>query len=292
MFMLFPYQADVPMSRWPISNFVIIGITVFFFVLQMSDVIPVEAMILDGWHPVGFMGHIFLHADFWHLFGNMLFLFVFGNAICAKLGNRKFIGAYLFFAITAALFHNCFDGGRAIGASGAINGVVGAFLILYPHNQISCYYLFLIRFGTLRISSIWLIAYWLVFDIWGILDSHGMVAYWAHVGGFLGGAGLAIGLISLGIIHASRGEKFLFDSPTKDDLLFAPIEKPSVQDQGGLLKHPHPQQVVPHEPKKNEANAAVEWIRTRCACGKRLKASAKMKGKKSHCPGCSAVIQF
>ena len=87
----------------------------------------------------------------------------------------------------AAAMHLTFVGGPMIGASGAINGIVGVFLLWYPLNSSSCIYWFYIRGGTFQISSYWMILFWLMFDIWGVASGGGSVAYWAHIGGFLAG---------------------------------------------------------------------------------------------------------
>ena len=75
-----------------------------------------------------------------HLKYTLIFLWVFGNAVCAKFNNWRYIPFYLCLGIIAASFHLLLDGRSAIGASGAIYGVMGAFLILYPLNSITCFY--------------------------------------------------------------------------------------------------------------------------------------------------------
>ena len=78
------------MSRWPIWNFALIIVTslVFLYAAAVgSEPNEFYRFVLDGWNLSGMLGHLFLHADFTHLLGNMIFLWVFGNAICAKVGN-------------------------------------------------------------------------------------------------------------------------------------------------------------------------------------------------------------
>jgi membrane associated rhomboid family serine protease len=131
-----------------------------------------------------------MHDNILHLLGNMMFLWVFGNAVCAKFGNLQYLGLYLLFGLFAAISHTIFIGTQAVGASGAINGIVGAFLILYPLNSISVFIWF---WGPryFNMSSMWLIFYWLVWDIYGAVNGHGQVAYIAHLGGFFTGALMA-----------------------------------------------------------------------------------------------------
>ena len=83
-----------------------------------------------------------------------------------------------------------FTGGNAIGASGAINGIVGMYLVFFPINEITCYFVFLLLPRLIKefsLSSIWMILFWLAFDIWGAMRGGGQVAYFAHLGGFAGG---------------------------------------------------------------------------------------------------------
>ena len=215
--MLIPYQVDVPMYRWPYANVAVIALTVIYYAALQSDaLVPTNALevmvsdaepefetslILTGWHFAGMVGHALLHADVLHLLGNMLFLWVFGNAICAKIGKVAYLFIYAALAWFAAAIHLTIVGGPMIGASGAINGIVGVFLMWYPLNSISCFYWFYIRGGTFRVSSYWMILLWLVFDIWGVATGGGSVAYWAHIGGFI--AGLALGALLL-LTHAVK----------------------------------------------------------------------------------------
>ncbi|MEM6392838.1 MAG: rhomboid family intramembrane serine protease [Planctomycetota bacterium] len=202
------------MRRWPIANFVLIAaiavVSVYGWVVGDGwGFGPMEDMVLRGWDPVGLVGHMFLHADILHLVGNLVFLWVFGNAVCAKLGNLSYVAAFLAFGLVAAVTHNVLDGAPAIGASGAINGVVGAFLILYPRNDVSCFYLFLLNVGSFELSAMWLILAWVAFDVWGAIDGGGQTAYWAHLGGLAAGAGLLWAGVARGWVKMERTEQSL-----------------------------------------------------------------------------------
>ncbi|MEM7626591.1 MAG: rhomboid family intramembrane serine protease [Planctomycetota bacterium] len=175
------------------------------------DLDHAQALILDGWNPVGLVGHMFLHAGIVHLLGNMLFLWVFGNAVCAKVGNGVYPLLFLGLGLSAAFMHNVMDGSTAIGASGAINGVIGFYLILYPLNNISCYFIFGLHPVEFSVSSVWMILFWLAFDVWGVVTGASGVAYWAHLGGFAAGAGLAAFLVSRGVIEMTGSERSLLE---------------------------------------------------------------------------------
>ena len=209
---LIPFAVDVPMARVPFANFVLIAATAFLSVVGfVGEAEAVEPLILLGWRPMGLLGHMFVHADPIHLLGNLLFLWVFGNAVCAKIGNVPYLLLYVGLGLLAAAAHNLLDGRPAVGASGAINGVVGLFLVLYPLNEISCVYFIVVRGGTFGVSSIWIILLWLAFDVWGAVAGGGNVAYAAHLGGFASGAAIGLLLLHREVVTMDRGEQSLLD---------------------------------------------------------------------------------
>jgi len=208
--MLIPYRVDVAIYRWPIANFVIIGLCCAVFGLELSTSGEgFEPLVLSGWTPLGFLGYMWLHGSWLHLIGNMLFLWIFGNAVCAKIGNLAYPAAYVGFGLAAGLAHVLTSPSGAIGASGAINGVVGAFLVLYPLNDVSCAFFFFFRLIRFSVSSVWVILFWLAFDIWGAWQGGGMVAYAAHLGGFAAGfIGMAVA-VRLRWIEMDRADRSL-----------------------------------------------------------------------------------
>jgi hypothetical protein len=140
------------------------------------------------------IGNTFLHGGLFHLIGNMIFLWVFGSAVCATVGNVAYPFLYLFLGVCASASHLIFDGRPALGASGAINGVVGMSLILFPVNRLHCWYFFSLPFagilwksGRFKVRAYWMIFAWVVFDILGVIVGGGDTAYWAHIGGFVTG---------------------------------------------------------------------------------------------------------
>ena len=135
---------------------------------------------------------MFLHGGLMHLAGNMLYLWVFGNNVEDNLGHVRFLIFYLLCGVAAAFAQALPDPASEIpmiGASGAISGVLGAYLILYPHARVHVLIPFVILFlHTVRAG--WLLGFWFVFQLLsGLLGdaSAGGVAFWAHVGGFVAG---------------------------------------------------------------------------------------------------------
>ncbi len=298
MFMI-PYRADVAMSRWPYANWVIMGLCVVVYGLTAGEVLPehiVNAMTLHGWGLSGLLGHMWLHAGLFHLLGNMVFLWVFGNAVCAKLGNIAFPFVYVGLGLVGAATANWLTPAPAVGASGAINGIVGMFLVLYPLNEVSLFYaifLFVIRAGLYTLSSMWVILLWLLFDVWTLFRGGEAIGYAAHVGGFVGGVALALILLKLRILQPEAGERTLLD-------LFG---RKRVYPMAGRLREPDEAYVPPPASPSpapsieapvmatlQEINA--QFITFKCPCGKTLKTSRQYAGRHVKCPVCTRRVQI
>jgi membrane associated rhomboid family serine protease len=194
--MLIPHSLETLECFSKVPNYVLISVTVLVSILALSapEAPWLEPFILDGWTP-GVLGHALVHGGFWHLAGNMLFLWVFGNAVCTNAGGKLYLSAYALCALGSAIFHNVFDGDPAIGASGAINGVVGLTLAMFPKNRVSLLYTFLIVWGNWQWKVWQVVLLWFAFDLYGVLSSGEGVAYWAHIGGLL--TGISLGLLAL-----------------------------------------------------------------------------------------------
>jgi len=254
MFILFPLHVDVPQERYPFVNWLIIAVTIGVFVIQVRDSIRYEPspppyapasardastqqqqpaddkaeppgemsapgitgeLMLDGWGLKGLFGYMWLHGGPFHLLGNMWFLWIFGNAVCAKVGNLKYLLLYILLGVAAGVAHLCFSSGPALGASGAINGVVGIYLVLFFENEIDCFFLFwFFLFVVVRrfaVSSFWMILFWLSWDIFGlfVLSGNSNVGYFAHLGGFAAGFGIMLTLCRIGWVSMERYERSL-----------------------------------------------------------------------------------
>jgi membrane associated rhomboid family serine protease len=196
--MILPLSVDVDLPRRPFANWLLIAVTVvaFFLTTEHAFLAPrqVPALALDGFG-IGIITHVLLHANVLHLLGNMLFLWVFGNAICARLGGAIYLACYLLFAIAAALAHLLLANGPAVGASGAVNGMVGMFLVFFPKDYVNVSIVMLNR--TLAVPAWVLVGFWLLLDVFGLLSGEAGVAYGAHLGGFFAGALTAIALLKL-----------------------------------------------------------------------------------------------
>jgi len=140
---------------------------------------------------------MFLHGGWMHLIGNMLFLWVFGRNIEDLMGAGRYLTFYLLCGVAAALvqiFFNPFSRVPTIGASGAIAGVMGAYVIKFPRARITTLVMIIVFFTTVEIPAVFLLLYWFIIQfVSGVGSigysqvSSGGVAFFAHVGGFLAG---------------------------------------------------------------------------------------------------------
>ncbi len=145
---------------------------------------------------------MFIHGGWLHLIGNMLFLFVFGRSVEDRYGHAMFLGIYFLSGLGAAITHIAFNAGSripTIGASGAIAGILGAYLISFPTARITTLIPLFFFFWTVQLPALLVLLYWFLiqfiagFQMLAIESAtHGGVAWWAHVGGFLLGIILAV----------------------------------------------------------------------------------------------------
>lgn len=210
---MIPLHDDNPTRITPLVNWAIIVLCVLAFLWQLSlgrygqnalyslgvipavlfniQPLPGELAIIPAWATL--FSSMFLHGGWMHLIGNMLYLFIFGNNIEDAMGHAKYILFYLICGIVAALAQALPDPQSItpmIGASGAISGVLGAYLLLYPHARV----LVAIPLGffihTTRIKAFWVLGFWFVLQIISTVLSgqqQGGIAFGAHIGGFIAG---------------------------------------------------------------------------------------------------------
>lgn len=202
--MLIPIGDDNPCQRRPIVNWTLLGlnISLFFLLSFRSDyqhIVNEYGYIADQFPDWTILTSMFLHGGLLHLFGNMLFLWIFGDNVEDRLGRFSYLFFYLVGGVIAGFFHflmvgQAARGIAAIGASGAISAVLGAYMVFFPWNEIEIWYFFYYSTGTTHIASFWGIGLWFV----GQLLSHYLeadvssIAYGAHIGGFIGGGLIAL----------------------------------------------------------------------------------------------------
>jgi membrane associated rhomboid family serine protease len=148
---------------------------------------------------------MFLHGSLFHLLGNMLYLWIFGNNIEDRLGPVRFPLFYLLSGIAAALTHILFQPGSRvpmIGASGAIAGVLGAYWLLFPRARVKTFVFLVFYIDVVPIPAAIVLGLWFLAQVLNV-GMGGGVAWFAHIGGFL--SGLLLIRLALGRNRASRG---------------------------------------------------------------------------------------
>ncbi|MCB2135048.1 MAG: rhomboid family intramembrane serine protease [Rhodobacteraceae bacterium] len=210
---MLPIRDHNPSERTPFVTYALIALNVMIFLLQPSisgddmalasfwrNWAMIPAAVTQGGEYQGILTSMFLHAGIAHLAGNMLFLWIFGDNLEDQMGHFGFAVFYIASGIAAALAHIAADPGSVIptvGASGAIAGVMGGYLLLFPRARVDILLIFIVFFRVFTIPAWIVLSFWFglqIFSGWGVPSEGGGVAYWAHAGGFAAGIVLALPL--------------------------------------------------------------------------------------------------
>ncbi|MCG6903374.1 MAG: rhomboid family intramembrane serine protease [Rhodobacter sp.] len=201
---MFPIRDHNPSDKTPFVTYALIATNIVVFLgywplftddRRLAQFFFEWAMIPEnisvGRNLYSLLTSMFLHAGFWHLAGNMLFLWIFGDNLEEDLGHVGFLIFYLASGVGAGLVHVLaapWSAVPTVGASGAIAGVMGAYLLLYPKARVDVLLIFIVFFKIFPVPA------WVMLGIWfglqllngfGTPTEGGGVAYWAHIGGFV-----------------------------------------------------------------------------------------------------------
>jgi membrane associated rhomboid family serine protease len=223
---MFPYRDDNPTLATPVATFLLIGANVAMWLLVQGmgaepnlsrsvcelGLIPGEFLgrLPEGYRiPMGEatmcvigdertwftpLTSMFLHGGWFHLIGNMWFLWVFGNNVEDSMGHLRYVAFYVLCGLTAAAaqaFMNPSSPIPMVGASGAISGVMGAYIVLYPRVRVHMLVFLGIFITRIVVPAYLMLGYWFLLQIIGgglTSGEGGGVAFWAHAGGFVAGA--------------------------------------------------------------------------------------------------------
>lgn len=240
---MFPYKDENPHLRTPVVTVAIIAVNLVFWLLvqgmgaepALSESVcelglipgdfletisrpvtvrlsPALACVVSGertWYTP--LTSMFLHGSWFHLIGNMWFLWVFGNNVEDSMGRPRFIAFYLLCGLAAAAAQALTDPTSIIpmvGASGAIGGVMGAYIILYPRVRVHMLVFLGFYVTTIAVPAFVMLGYWFLLQLLSGLpalgDKEGGVAFWAHVGGFVAGAVLILLFRNPALVAAHR----------------------------------------------------------------------------------------
>ncbi|MBU2490294.1 MAG: rhomboid family intramembrane serine protease [Proteobacteria bacterium] len=209
---MFPIRDTIPSSRYPLVNNLLIGINITVFLVQMGmgqgaalqnfviqwGFIPAKltnprlaAHFTTFDQAASFFTFMFLHGGFLHLLSNMWSLYIFGDNVEDRMGHGRYLAFYLLCGLASAVTHLGFNWASAtptVGASGAIAGVMGAYLLLYPRSRILTLVLLIIFPIFVEIPAFFFLGLWFALQfLYAAGGQAGGIAWWAHVGGFLAG---------------------------------------------------------------------------------------------------------
>ena len=218
---MFPLKDDNPSTTAPLVTVALIVLNALVFVYQISLEVggpegarAAQAFVEEfGLVPCRLTGacrvgadvpspiltiftSMFMHGGFFHIAGNMLYLWIFGNNVEDTLGHGRFLIFYVLSGIVAALAQTLIGPSSPVpmvGASGAISGVLGAYLILFPGAHVTTLIILGFFFRLVQIPAVVVLGFWIVVQLLNGLGSFGAsggVAFFAHIGGFLGGMAL------------------------------------------------------------------------------------------------------
>ncbi len=217
---MIPFRDNIPSRRFPVwtLSLIVINCAVFAYELQLGYKSPralnsflyrygmVPSLFLDFSHgPVGAIHHsfftffssIFLHGGFLHLIGNMWYLWIFGDNVEDRMGRIRFPLFYITCGLIAGWMHLLFNHGSnvpSIGASGAIAGVLGAYLVTFPHARILTLVPIFIFLQIIELPAVIVLGFWFLIQFFNgtaaivsASETTGGIAWWAHIGGFIAG---------------------------------------------------------------------------------------------------------
>lgn len=206
---MIPFRDNIPSRSFPVLTVLIIlvNVLVFFYELslpprQLNSLIVsygvVPARFLEAGGLITLFTSMFLHAGWMHLIGNMWYLWIFGDNIEDRLGHGRYLLMYFLCGIAAGLLHLFFNAGSSlpsVGASGAIAGVLGAYLVTFPTARILTLLPIFVFWQVIELPAMLVLGFWFIVQLLSGTASVAMssqthgegVAWWAHIGGFVAG---------------------------------------------------------------------------------------------------------
>lgn len=201
---MIPLRDSQPSRTTPVVTvaLIVVNFAAFFYELSLdgfsrNHFIAAYGVVPDRLHLVTLVTSMFLHGGWMHIIGNMWFLWIFGDNIEDSLGRGKFLMFYLLCGVAAALAHvllNPYSRIPTVGASGAIAGVMGAYLVRFPRARITTLVPVFVFLTTFELPALVVLLYWFVIQFFSGVgsvafsqQSAGGIAWFAHVGGFVAG---------------------------------------------------------------------------------------------------------
>ncbi|RPI29118.1 MAG: rhomboid family intramembrane serine protease [Acidobacteria bacterium] len=232
---MIPFRDNIPSRRYPLVTLLIIVVNVLAFFYQLLlparaleqfvglyGVIPARLQLTVQYPAqvlsvtvTALFASMFLHGGWLHLIGNMWYLWIFGDNVEDRMGHFRFLLFYLLCGIAASAAHIVFNLNShvpSIGASGAIAGVLGAYLLSYPFARVLTLVPFLIIWPVVELPALLVLGSWFLVQLFNgtaavatTTETSGGVAWWAHIGGFVAG------MILLGVFAQKRPRRYTWE---------------------------------------------------------------------------------
>ena len=209
---MIPIRDTIRSETYPIINYVLIALNILAFLVEQSlgrnlnefvftyglvparySVPQISAHFTTAQQMIAFLTFMFIHGGFFHILGNMWFLYIFGDNVEDRLGHFRYLAFYLLCGLASGISHlflNWTSQIPTIGASGAIAGVMGAYFILYPRAKILTLVPIFFFLHFMEIPAFLFLGFWIFFQFLSATASSaqaGGIAWWAHIGGFIFG---------------------------------------------------------------------------------------------------------
>jgi membrane associated rhomboid family serine protease len=228
-----PLRDSVRAQGWPLVTYALIGANVWMFLFELAlgpelegfirtwAFVPARYFLLAEAEPANWIDRylplltsMFLHGGWAHLLGNMVYLGIFGDAVEDRLGHLRYLAFYLLTGVGAGLAHAYLNPASTVptvGASGAISGVLGGYLVLFPHARVLALVpLLFFFFEIVELPAVLYLGFWFLMQFLSgtlalaVAGEAGGVAWWAHVGGFVAG------MVVVSVIHRQHSRPRLW----------------------------------------------------------------------------------
>lgn len=224
--MLIPIGVDLQLKRHPSVTYILVGLNLLIYAIQWSldrsggpessnEYVQSLARLLDqgklsgtSFHFYSLITYQFLHASWWHVLGNMIFLLPFGKAVEDRMGHFGFAALYLGCGAIGGGLHALTSVNPVIGASGSVCAITASFIVLAPRTRIKILLIFFI-IGIYQIPSLLFVMFFILFDTFSLLaslvgNSGGTTAWLVHLGGYVSGFCITFGLLQFGVIVSTQ----------------------------------------------------------------------------------------
>ena len=216
---MIPLRDTAKSRRFPLVNTSLIGLNCLVFIGEIAQgpqlkefvytygLVPADLMGSGRFSPISLFTFMFIHGGFWHLLANMWSLYIFGDNVEDKLGPGRYLIFYLLVGLASGLSHvlvNAHSQVPTIGASGAIAGIMGAYVLLHPQAKILTLVPIFFFFYFIEVPAFVFVGVWFMFQFISAAGAGAQqagIAWWAHIAGFL------FGLLLINLFMKSRGRR-------------------------------------------------------------------------------------